>query len=543
MKLYMLTASRLADLLQILGALIADYMENPKAPMSRDLKPFVKNVLQWKSLPSLPAAVDTAIKGGDKLSALFELSADIKQAYSSYHQDKDFDTTELNMLKQIRSYLATDSDTALKYICKNAGVFNSPELAKIFLPAAVGSDHKALRRSVKTLVGRDGTFLTADEMALLKDTNAKGLADYQAQRKSHNADYASSLVQYVRSQNKSKVPYQAAFDTLTKQGFTHSMVPGFIGLIDDKGRWYTSKGEAIANIPNLVTYSHVVMNDGKDPDAQWSFKAYKHDGSGVAYGYTATFQALQRKAKSEHVKELALNIDKIRAKWLVKVKKFNIADPDSVAAVVLEILFSYAARIGTAPGRGAGTLLVKNASVTSTGINLAYLGKDSIPTKHIIKSADPIHKYLVKDLTELMSGKTKNDFLYTYDVKSRKLRVTPAMVNKAFHTFGAPSTVTVHKLRTFRGTALFLQLSEADESRRGPATQKDAIQRWKEMTEKVGKLLNHKRGVGTDNEKVTGVTAATSYIALEAQMDLFDRWGFRPPVALEKAAKNEKSDD
>lgn len=25
--------------------------------------------------------------------------------------------------------------------------------------------------------------------------------------------------------------------------------------------------------------------------------------------------------------------------------------------------------------------------------------------------------------------------------------------------------------------------------------------------------------------------------ALEAQLDLFERWGFRPPVALEKAAK------
>lgn len=543
MKLYLLTASRLAELLQVLGALVADYIENPKAPMSKDLKPFVKNALQWKSLPSLPAAVNTAVSGGDKLSALYELSNDIKAAYASYHQDKDFDTPELNMLKQIRSYMATDSENALKYICKNAGVFNAPALAKVFLPTNTGSDHKALHKTVKALVGRDGTFLTPDERAMLKDTNPKGLAEYEAHRKAHTADYASSLALFVRSQNKAKVPYQAAYDAMTKQGFTHSMVPGFTGLIDDKGRWFTAKGEAIAQVPNLITYSHVAMNDGKDPDAQWVFKAYKHDGSGSAYGYTASFQAAQRRLKTEHVKELALNIDKIRARWMQKIKKFDITSPDSVSAVVLEILYGFAARVGSKPGRGVATLLVKNSSVTTQGVNLSYLGKDSIPTKHILKASDPSQKYVVAALNQLLEGKSRSDFIFTYTVKARKIRVTPAMVNKAFHDFGAPATVTVHKLRTFRGTNLFIQLVEADDKKRGPQTPKEALLRWKEMTEKVGKLLNHKRGVGTDNEKVTGVTAAMSYISLDAQLDLFERWGFRPPVALEKAAKSEKSDE
>ena len=538
MKLYMLTASRLADLLQILGALIADYMENPKKPMSADLKPFVKNVLQWKSLPSLPTAVETALKGGDKLSALYELSNDIKAAWAGYNNDKDFDTPELNMLKQIRSYLATDSDTALAYICKNAGVFNSPVLAKIFLPAAIGSDHKALHKSVMSLVGRDGTFLTAPEMSMLKETNPKGLATYQEQRKAHNADFASSLAQYVRSQNKAKVPYVAAYDAMVKLGFSHSLVPGFTGLIDDKGRWYTAKGESIAQVPNLMTYSHVAMNDGKDPDAQWVFKAYKHDGTGTAYGYTEAFQAMQRKLKSQHVRELALNIDKIRAKWLTKVKKFNITDKDSVAAVVLELLFSFAARIGSSPGRGAGTLLVKNTSVTTTGINLAYLGKDSIPTKHILKASDPVQKFLVADITQLLEGKSKNDFLFTYTVGNRKLRVTPAMVNQAFHDFGASHDVTVHKLRTFRATALAIQLIAADDKRRGPQTPKEALARYNDIMMRIGKLLNHKRGVGTENEKVTGTTAALSYVDADVQLGLWEKWGFRPPVLLEKILRD-----
>jgi hypothetical protein len=75
---------------------------------------------------------------------------------------------------------------------------------------------------------------------------------------------------------------------------------------------------------------------------------------------------------------------------------------------------------------------------------------------------------------------------------------------------------------------------DKDATRRPPATEKDAIQRYKDMTEQVGKLLNHKRGVGGDKESVTGATAALSYIDSSMQLELFDRWGFRPPSALEK---------
>ena len=60
------------------------------------------------------------------------------------------------------------------------------------------------------------------------------------------------------------------------------------------------------------------------------------------------------------------------------------------------------------------------------------------------------------------------------------------------------------------------------------------------MTEAVGKLLNHKRGVGGDNESVTGTTASLNYIDATLQIDLWDRWGFRPPVALEKLLKDDE---
>jgi hypothetical protein len=171
-------------------------------------------------------------------------------------------------------------------------------------------------------------------------------------------------------------------------------------------------------------------------------------------------------------------------------------------------------------------------------VNLAYIGKDSIPTKHIIKeSASPNHKFLVDALRQLMDGKTPSSWLYTAEVNGKLVKVMPADVNKAFHIFGAPDEVTVHKLRTCRGTTLFKLLIDKDAARRPPQTEKEAMIRYKAMTEEVGKLLNHKRGVGSATEKVTGTTAALSYIDGDLQLDLWSRWGFRPPVALEKLMK------
>lgn len=545
-----LTASQLTNLLQILGALVADYLSNPKGPMSPSLRPYVKSVLDWKAIPGLKPAIQVALKGGDKTSVLFDLSTELKNAMPGLRADKNYTTPELTMLRALRAYLATDSVPALAYIRKNASVFGSPELASIFLPPIPKADNKGLRRVVNSLVGRDGTHLTKPESDMLKETAPKQYEQYVTLRKAHNAEFKATLTNYVRSLGKTKVPYQQVYKYIVGQGFTHSLVPGFTGLIDDQGNWFTDKGEKISNVPNLVTYTHVVMNDGKDPDANWVFKAMKPDGT-YAYAYTANFQRDQSSAKYEHVALLMAKIPQIQAEWrqlLAKAfnkqtKTFDFSLKRTVSAVVLELLYSFAARIGSAPGRGVGTLLVKNTSITQAGVNLSYIGKDSIPTKHIIRSADSQTMALVVlALRQLIEGKKPSMFLFTTESLSGKLaRVTPSDVNHWFHACGAPDGVTVHKLRTCRGTTLFKQLMDVDGKRRPPSSEKEAILRYKEMTGKVGKLLNHKRGVGTEKESVTGTTAALSYIDGDLQLELWSRWGFRPPSALEKLLRG--SDD
>lgn len=534
MEIYKLTASQLSNLLQILGALVADYISNPKKPMAPELVPLTKTSLQWKDLPSLDTAIKTCVKGGDKLQALFNLGTELKDALPVFRNNSEYSTPELTMLKALRAYLSTDSESALNYIRKNAIMFKSSTLAKFFVPAIPTSDNNALRQTVKALVGREGTHLSLDEARMVKETNPKQYAKYQQLRKTHSESFKASLTNYVRHTGQTLVPYEQAYKAMLEEGFTHSMVPGFKGLIDDQGRWYNKDKELIGGVPNLTTYTNVVMNPKTDPEAKWEFKAIKGDG-GIAYGYTANFRREQSNAKYENVADLMTKLPGIRKKWMQHVRNFDISSKLSVCAVVLEVLYSYAARVGSAPGRGAGTLLVKNATETQQGVNLAYIGKDSIPTKHIIKSNESVeHKYLVAALKQLMEGKTPSSFLYTTESNGKLGKVTPADVNKAFRMFGAPAEVTVHKLRTCRGTTLFRQLAEKDAERRPPTNEKDAMKRYKEMTEQVGKLLNHKRGVGLVTEKVTGVTAATSYIDSSAQLALWARWGFRPPLVLEK---------
>ena len=533
MNLYKLTASQLASLLQILGALVVDYTKNPKNPMDPELVPLVKTALQWKDLPGLDAAIDAAVQGGHKLEALYLLGAELKDAMPHFRNNPEYTTPELQLLRALRAYLSTDSETALAYIRKNAALFKSPKLALAFAPDIPASDHQALSNSVKNLVGRDGKHLTPAEALMVKETNPRDYARYQELRKSHNLEFKATLTNYVRGTGKAKVPYQDAYKFLVGEGFTHSLVPGFTGLIDDQGRCYTAAGELLVGVPNLATYTHVSMNKGEDPDAQWAVKAYKTDGS-AAYMYTADFKRDQSASKYSHVSTLMKKLPTIRKRWLAKVKAFNLADKECVAAVVLEILYSFAARVGSDPGRGAGTLLLKNVSQTQQGYNLAYLGKDSIPTKHTLKRSNPVHALVIDALDQLVADKTKASFLFTTFNGSRYARVSPSDVNRAFHTFGAPAEVTVHKIRTCRGTTLFGELMEKDATRRPPATEKEAMARYKDMTEQVGKLLNHRKNVGTSGETTTGITAALNYIDAAIQLSLWQRWGFRLPVILEK---------
>ncbi len=389
----------------------------------------------------------------------------------------------------------------------------------------INADTKTLIRTVKKLTGRSDVVLTIEESKDIRANDPANFAVYQALRKEHNAAAKALLSKLAKSKT---VPYPKAYKALVDAGFTRTLVPGFTGDIDATGKLYF-EGKLLNATPNVATYSEIVMNEG---DKNYICTAVKH-GGGVAHIYTMDFMKARSKAKFEKVSNTAAVIDKIRKKWLTKIKAFDLESPASVAALVLEMLFKFAARVGSEPGRGLGMIQRKQVKVTPTTITISYLGKDSIPTKHKITKATAEDRLLYSALVQLVdAAETPNSHLFSVHRDGKATKVMPVSVNKAFKFFGAPSGVTVHKLRTIRGTTLFQHLVAADEVLPLPKNKKEALLRYKAIIEDVGDLLNHRRGVGTDKETVTGATAAKSYIDLEPQLALFKRWGFDPPSLI-----------
>ena len=109
--------------------------------------------------------------------------------------------------------------------------------------------------------------------------------------------------------------------------------------------------------------------------------------------------------------------------------------------------------------------------------------------------------------------------------------VTPKDTNALFKRLVGDPNVNVHKIRTFRGTALFKELVEQSKV---PTTQAEAGKLWKDMGLAVGQRLNHIRTTAQGQEKATGSTALQNYIDPAIQIKFFADAGFRVPKLLEK---------
>jgi len=102
--------------------------------------------------------------------------------------------------------------------------------------------------------------------------------------------------------------------------------------------------------------------------------------------------------------------------------------------------------------------------------------------------------------------------------------------------------VTVHKIRTFRGTHLFNELMEKT-LEKPPKDERKALEIFMKMGEQVGKLLNHVRTLSSGGTKVTGTTALVNYIDPAAQIHFFRTLGFRIPRFLERYDKGTDAED
>lgn len=549
----LITASQLVSLLEVLMVLVIDYKDNgaerkPDSETLAELRHLAKPALaQWgKQLPALRDAINAAIAGRNKAEQLAILGQEVKQEFQNFRANERFTSQEIEILTALGAYLRTDSEPALKKLQKLAGVINNPYISKRMSPK-VGTQRQTsdtLRQLVYEMVGRDDTALTLDEAKQVKELHPDLYKEYVVYRHEHNAIWKDAAVSYVRQSGHHTVPYEELISYLQANGIEHMLPTGFTGLVDDLMKMYTRDGHSIDGVPNAVTFPEVLMNKnyGKPGGGDFVFQAQRSGGGPGPYFYTTDYKKAAAREKFAKVADLAPKIEQMQKKWFNLVKKFNPADIRSVAATVLEILYEFSARVGSlgnaAGGQstfGVSTLLVKHVSVDSGGnIVLRYKGKDGVNTVHRLMKADPNQKFVIQAIIQMLQGKQPKDRLFTY-VKStgRPVPVSGGQVNQLFKMFGAPEGVTVHKIRTFRGTHLFNQLVSELFEKKTPKDEKQAMLLFNKIAEQVGKLLNHVRR-GQSGTKVTGTTALNNYIDPSAQIAYFRQLGYRIPKYLEK---------
>lgn len=544
-------ASHLTPLIQLLYTFVIDDIQNPgtkaNSETALEINSLAKPVLKvWQNaLPNLKDTINAVISGNGKEEQLQALGQNIKSILGAAKGDTSIPHEDLEVFTALGAYFRSKSQTALNKLIKLASASQSPWIVQRLAPQATdqGGIKQKLMTVVKKLVGRNDVTLTMDEAQQVKELQPDAYKQYLALRREFNQSWKDTLVSFIRKSGKDLVDYDSLIEYLHLNGIDHMLPVGFKGLVDDRGRLYTKKGELIDGVPQVSTFPIITMNPtyGKEGGGDWVFRADKSKGEPGAYFYTTTFKKAQAKKKFAKVADLSRKMESMRRKWFGEIKHFAPNKESSVAAVILELLYEFSARIGSlgnaAGGQstyGIGTLLVKHAIADGTGnITLRYKGKDGVATTHKLLKADPEQRIVINALHRLLEDKDPKDRIFTVDKGARKVPLNAGAVNKYFRALGAGET-SVHKIRTYHGTKIFQELlNQLEASGKKPKNEKEAMAVFKSMAEAVGKKLNHvRRGAG--GTKVTGMTALQAYIDPVVQATYWRNLGYRPPRYLEK---------
>jgi hypothetical protein len=381
--------------------------------------------------------------------------------------------------------------------------------------------------------------LSVAQAARLKKANPEEYSKYLALRREFTASWKAKLQSIVHDYGQKLMPYEEAVEKLHEAGYEHTMPEGFTGLVDGSANWYDANGDEIDGVPSAAMFPTVRMNDSDRGD--WIFQSIRADGTAGGYFYLHKKKTENKKEKFEKVQDLAPRIAAVRQRWLALLKRFDESNKDTVAALMLELVYEFSCRIGgkgnEADGKptfGLATLLVKHLTLRPNGFLLSYLGKDAVRQKHEYVAQDALGKHIMSCLRTLVEGKAPADHLFTYQLKNGMRKyVTPSEVNRVWRECGAGS-LTIHSVRTLKGTEIFnAEVEKLYEKRKTFKTSAEVLDAVKVAAMKVGKTLGHVRRVNGGQE-VTPATALSNYISPEAQAKVFEHYAQPLPTYLAK---------
>ncbi len=356
-------------------------------------------------------------------------------------------------------------------------------------------------------------------------------------------------------------------DVLVDEGLNEFLPANFNGRIGVQPAGYPltfyTSDELELEMPPLndvqMNENYGVLEEGKEykihPVADGTFYCQTSAMAGdskVKY-YTMDYKRRAREIKFAKIAELNRIIDEVRKRM---VKHVTSADRDTwVRALVCLIIDAKYARIGNKVSAhakkktyGMTTLLTKaHVRVKGDEIIMNYPGKHSQEQKHVFtvyrtkndRQENPIESLIADRLLELIAE--KNEFLFT---RSDGKPFTAVQVNEYFTgdgeanaengspEGGAGSNCTVHNLRNYHATRIFIMRCTDFAKQRNLAAYSEVLGEYKSIIQEIA-----------DNLGNTPRICRKSYIDPTEQLMLFKEWGCRPPELLKRDVFVNEVDD
>lgn len=415
-----------------------------------------------------------------------------------------------------------------------------------------------MRSIVEEYNGDSSLFIKSpQDIENMKQTAPELWKKYSAAQRVFNHTWLMYVAAFVRESGQKLASYKDLLEEMEDNGYESDLPVGFDGYIDAAARLYTKDKKIIEGRPSKAFNPVIIMN--KNPERKGQFKVMDWNGrieDAVAKKTYYTKEHHQESAigKFGAVKEFGDYAEHIRNRWLRELtgsdtgssptKVFSPADTNQVVALLIELVWQTAARIGNEGNAtrgektyGLSTVLVSQVRFNPNSVSITYKGKDAVTTKHVIQAINPLNKFIVEALRTLATSgdKTRSDHLFTYVTRQGKpRRVSDHLVNTELKNFyNVPSGFSVHNIRTYHGTKIFEAELEKVFKKYPKLDRKAAKGVIESMALVVGAKLNHVRR-GVEGEEVTGATALSNYIDPNIQAKFYEHYGVPIPAALAK---------
>lgn len=509
----------------------------------RDADSFIKRFRLKRSL------IDKAYRGiiagkdpdtDDNLhDTILDVVQDLHDHRDAMRKELDLRREDISLLNDLRLIMLKNSEAARNRLSKVVSRFRDPDINTMFV-----SDHddtsqeqSELEEIVRKYSGKPGLVLPIpvlqkwQELAKKRGNKMKDHQRYLELRRKLNTAFKTRLQSLVRSSGQPYLPLREVIETLEDEGIPHNLPEGFVGNIDDHGKFYTTEGLKLLQAPA----GEVRMNpqyDAKEDNA-YVCEFTPPGGAKPARAYTEAYRSQAKQGKFTVVSETMPKLNSLARKWRQDMR--NIDERNGVLATLVEFIYDTSARAGNknavSKGErtyGATQLLVKHFKVDDHKIIVTYAGKSGGKQRHVINyTRSQALKLLGKNIKALLKGKKPNDSVFTYNGK----QFTSTAVSRYMSLIGFPKKFSVHKLRTARGTLMANDTLKKSPFKKGGDWSEKEVNQWVESNMlKIGIELGHMSG-----EKFTSNTAIQNYISPEVLSDFYNKLGIRPPAKIQKA--------